>query len=77
MTFTLSNGYMALEYIMDGLFLLKSNIFSFDILLLKIISGKINAKFYHPYHGLSLLIVVSFLIYAYASLIKYIKSAFT
>ena len=49
------SGYMALEYAMEGLFSIKSNIYSFGILLLEIASGKKNSGFYHPEHEESLL----------------------
>ena len=42
---------MAPEYAIDGLFSVKSDVFSFGILLLEIISGKKNRGFYHPTHG--------------------------
>ncbi|KAK9092216.1 hypothetical protein Syun_027127 [Stephania yunnanensis] len=40
-------GYMAPEYAMDGLFSVKSDVFSFGVLLLEIISGEKNSGFYH------------------------------
>ncbi|KAK7271538.1 hypothetical protein RJT34_27513 [Clitoria ternatea] len=49
-------GYMAPEYAMEGLFSVKSDVFSFGVLLLEIISGKRNSKFYLSDHGQSLLI---------------------
>ncbi|ERN12728.1 hypothetical protein AMTRI_Chr02g217720 [Amborella trichopoda] len=39
-------GYMAPEYAMDGLFSMKSDVFSFGILLLEIICGKKNTGLY-------------------------------
>ena len=42
------SGYMAPEYAFDGLFSTKSDVFSFGILLLEIISGKKSRGFYHP-----------------------------
>ncbi|GLU23230.1 hypothetical protein SLE2022_392530 [Rubroshorea leprosula] len=39
-------GYMAPEYAMEGLFSVKSDIFSFGVLLLEIVSGKKNNGFY-------------------------------
>ncbi|KAK3433209.1 hypothetical protein EUGRSUZ_D00744 [Eucalyptus grandis] len=38
-------GYMAPEYAMHGLFSVKSNVFSFGVLLLEIISGKKSSRF--------------------------------
>ncbi|RDY02795.1 Cysteine-rich receptor-like protein kinase 10, partial [Mucuna pruriens] len=48
-------GYMAPEYAMEGLFSVKSDVFSFGVLLLEIISGKRNSKFYRLDQGQSLL----------------------
>ncbi|XP_061368792.1 receptor-like serine/threonine-protein kinase SD1-8 isoform X3 [Gastrolobium bilobum] len=39
-------GYMSPEYAMDGLFSVKSDVFSFGVLVLEIISGKKNRGFY-------------------------------
>ncbi|KAG6641591.1 hypothetical protein CIPAW_09G084800 [Carya illinoinensis] len=39
-------GYMALEYAMEGLFSVKSDVFSFGVILLEIISGRKNSGFY-------------------------------
>ncbi|GLT69581.1 hypothetical protein SLA2020_417210 [Shorea laevis] len=39
-------GYMAPEYAMEGLFSVKSDVFSFGVLLLEILSGKKNSGFY-------------------------------
>ncbi|KAK2355244.1 G-type lectin S-receptor serine/threonine-protein kinase [Trifolium repens] len=39
-------GYMSLEYAMEGIFSIKSDVFSFGVLLLEIISGKKNTGFY-------------------------------
>ncbi|KAK1572355.1 hypothetical protein Q3G72_031408 [Acer saccharum] len=48
-------GYMSPEYATDGKFSLKSDIFSFGVLLLEIVSGKKNRGFRHPDHHLNLL----------------------
>ncbi|KAG6641599.1 hypothetical protein CIPAW_09G085600 [Carya illinoinensis] len=39
-------GYMAPEYAMEGLFSVKSDVFSFGVILLEIISGRKNSGFY-------------------------------
>ncbi|KAL7249468.1 hypothetical protein ACSBR1_011628 [Camellia fascicularis] len=39
-------GYMSPEYALDGLFSIKSDVFSFGVLLLEILSGKKNTGFY-------------------------------
>ncbi|XP_048492792.1 G-type lectin S-receptor-like serine/threonine-protein kinase At4g27290 [Beta vulgaris subsp. vulgaris] len=48
-------GYMPPEYTIDGLFSVKSDVFSFGVLVLEIISGKKNRGFSHPDHYHSLL----------------------
>ncbi|XP_050218673.1 G-type lectin S-receptor-like serine/threonine-protein kinase At4g27290 [Mercurialis annua] len=48
-------GYMSPEYIIDGLFSVKSDVFSFGVLLLEIISGERNRGFTHSDHQLNLL----------------------
>nr|DAD23148.1 TPA_asm: hypothetical protein HUJ06_024611 [Nelumbo nucifera] len=46
-------GYMSPEYAMDGLFSVKSDVFSFGVLVLEIISGNKNTGFYtHSQHNL-------------------------
>ncbi|KAK3430372.1 hypothetical protein EUGRSUZ_E01918 [Eucalyptus grandis] len=50
-----THGYMAPEYAMDGKFSLKSDIYSFGVLLLEIVSGKRNRGFSHPSHHHNLL----------------------
>ncbi|XP_010434187.1 PREDICTED: receptor-like serine/threonine-protein kinase SD1-8 [Camelina sativa] len=48
-------GYMSPEYAMDGIFSMKSDVFSFGVLLLEIISGKRNKGFYNSDRDLNLL----------------------
>ncbi|KAJ9690221.1 hypothetical protein PVL29_012730 [Vitis rotundifolia] len=48
-------GYMSPEYAIDGVFSVKSDVFSFGVLVLEIVSGKRNRRFYHPDHDLNLL----------------------
>ncbi|XP_028057014.1 G-type lectin S-receptor-like serine/threonine-protein kinase SD1-1 isoform X2 [Camellia sinensis] len=48
-------GYISPEYATDGLFSVKSDVFSFGVLVLEIVSGKKNKGFYHSGHRLNLL----------------------
>ncbi|KAL0310695.1 UNVERIFIED_CONTAM: G-type lectin S-receptor-like serine/threonine-protein kinase [Sesamum angustifolium] len=48
-------GYMAPEYAMGGVFSEKSDVFSFGVLVLEIISGKKNTSFYNDEFSLGLL----------------------
>ncbi|GKV42590.1 hypothetical protein SLEP1_g49973 [Rubroshorea leprosula] len=48
-------GYMAPEYVIGGLFSIKSDVFSFGVLLLEIISGIQNRGFFQPQHSLNLI----------------------
>ncbi|KAK7327994.1 hypothetical protein VNO77_22088 [Canavalia gladiata] len=48
-------GYMAPEYAMEGLFSEKSDVFSFGVLLLEIVSGRRNSNFKNNEQSLSLL----------------------
>ncbi|KAH7660841.1 Non-specific serine/threonine protein kinase protein [Dioscorea alata] len=43
-------GYMALEYALDGVFSVKSDVFSFGVLILEIISGQRNRVFLSKPH---------------------------
>lgn len=54
---------------MDGRFSFKSDVFSFGVLLLEVLSGKKNKGFLHPDHKLNLLGHVS--IYKYIIVNKY------
>lgn len=53
------SGYMAPEYAMEGIFSVKSNVFSFGVLLLEIVSGIRNAGFHQRGNSLNLLCYVS------------------
>ncbi|CAN1239371.1 G-type lectin S-receptor-like serine/threonine-protein kinase At4g27290 [Linum grandiflorum] len=48
-------GYMSPEYAIDGIYSMKSDIFSYGVLVLEIISGKRNRGFHHPAHDLNLI----------------------
>ncbi|XP_076948749.1 receptor-like serine/threonine-protein kinase SD1-6 [Bidens hawaiensis] len=50
-----THGYMSPEYAMDGLFSVKSDVFSFGVLVLEIVSGKKNRGFYSASNQLNLL----------------------
>jgi serine/threonine protein kinase len=49
------SGYMAPEYAMDGVFSVKSDVFSFGVIVLEIISGKRNRGVYSYSSHLNLL----------------------
>ncbi|WOK99771.1 receptor-like serine/threonine-protein kinase SD1-8 isoform X1 [Canna indica] len=48
-------GYMSPEYAMDGIFSVKSDVFSFGVLVLEIVSGKKNRGVYYAGRNLNLL----------------------
>ncbi|KAJ0456239.1 putative protein kinase RLK-Pelle-DLSV family [Helianthus annuus] len=50
-----THGYMSPEYAMDGLFSIKSDVFSFGVLVLEIVSGKKNRGFYYASNQLNLI----------------------
>lgn len=58
------SGYMAPEYVIHGLFSIKSDVFSFGVLLLEVISGKKNRSVtYHEHeHDHNLLWHVSMIL---------------
>ncbi|RWW37464.1 hypothetical protein BHE74_00057420 [Ensete ventricosum] len=53
------SGYMSPEYAMDGIFSVKSDVFSFGVLVLEIVSGKKNRGVYYSGRHLNLLAYVS------------------
>ncbi|KAK3427068.1 hypothetical protein EUGRSUZ_F03372 [Eucalyptus grandis] len=48
-------GYMSPEYALDGVFSTKSDVFSYGVLVLEIVSRKRNRGFHHPDHDHNLL----------------------
>jgi serine/threonine protein kinase len=50
---------MSPEYALDGIFSVKSDVFSFGVVLLEIISGKKNTEFYRSELAMSLISYVS------------------
>ncbi|KAL6274779.1 hypothetical protein ACE6H2_025471 [Prunus campanulata] len=48
-------GYMSPEYVMHGLFSTESDVFSFGVIVLEIVSGRKNANFHESDHSLNLL----------------------
>ncbi|KAK9065186.1 hypothetical protein SSX86_016569 [Deinandra increscens subsp. villosa] len=48
-------GYMSPEYALDGIFSIKSDVFSFGVVLLEIVSGKKNIGFYQSQKSIRLL----------------------
>ncbi|XP_059316847.1 G-type lectin S-receptor-like serine/threonine-protein kinase At4g27290 [Lycium ferocissimum] len=50
-----THGYMSPEYAVDGIFSIKSDVFSFGVLLLEIVSSNRNRGFVHQDHNLNLL----------------------
>ncbi|XP_059456160.1 G-type lectin S-receptor-like serine/threonine-protein kinase At4g27290 isoform X1 [Corylus avellana] len=50
-----SYGYMSPEYAVHGQYSIKSDVFSFGVVVLEILSGKKNKEFCHPDHHVNLL----------------------
>ncbi|CAN1780029.1 G-type lectin S-receptor-like serine/threonine-protein kinase At4g27290 [Linum perenne] len=48
-------GYMSPEYVIDGVYSIKSDVFSFGVMVLEVVHGERNRKFHHPDHELNLL----------------------
>ena len=59
------SGYMSPEYALDGLFSIKSDVFSFGVLVLEIVSGKRNRGFVHSEHNSNLIGHVSCFIFKF------------
>ena len=53
------SGYLSPEYIINGAYSTKSDVFSFGVLVLEIVSGKRNRGFSHQDDYVSLLAQVS------------------
>jgi len=66
---SLHSGYMCPEYAINGFYSVKSDVFSFGVLVLEIVSGKRNRGFNHRDKRLSLLGYVSVKIYQISLLI--------
>ena len=55
----LCSGYVPPEYVKKGIYSMKFDIYSFGVLLLQIISGKRNTRYYGTHDNLNLLDYVS------------------
>ena len=61
------SGYVPPEYVRNGIYSMKYDVYSFGVLLLQIISGRKNSSFYGPNESMHLLEYVSY-IYIFLSL---------
>ena len=52
-------GYMSPEYAMEGLFSVRSDMYSFGILILEIVTGQKNSSFHHMEGSLNIVGYVS------------------
>ena len=66
---------MAPEYILHGLFSIKSDVFSFGVMILEMISGKRNASSHHQSHSEEDLLSYVSLIFKYIFLCIYMLSS--
>lgn len=57
--FCVIRGYMSPEYAMEGLFSVRSDVYSFGILVLEIITGQKNSSFHHMEGSLNIVGYVS------------------
>nr|XP_023924887.1 cysteine-rich receptor-like protein kinase 10 [Quercus suber] len=67
-------GYMAPEYAMEGVFSVKSDVFSFGVILLEIISGKKNSGFYLTEHAQTLLAYVSWRLWCEDKVLEFVDN---
>lgn len=54
-TYYTCSGYLSPEYIIDGNYSTKSDVFSYGVLVLEMVSGKRNRGFSHEDHHFNLL----------------------
>lgn len=66
MSHVVFSGYMSPEYAMEGTFSIKSDIFSFGVLILEIVSGRRNSSFVHLDRTFNLI--------GYVSIVKFTTS---
>ena len=64
----LKSGYMSPEYAMEGTFSVKSDVFSFGVLTLEIVSGRRNTSFVYLDKTVNLIGYVSLVEFIYFSI---------